>query len=471
EVLGEGASLLMVVEEEAPSVSGGGRLATEIFVDTTHRGLKIHRTLVETASPNHSLWEKEDKKGSTLLLLFDGNLRGKEEQPNWPLDPGIGRRLLDSMESSSSCTKDKDFQQMQEERNKMHSKCIAQFKYLETHLRLLNSYHYVDHFNSVIHIYMHEWNHNQFRDTMYKNINQIRNAVVQKDESIISLQVPRTQFELFFKSPNVTCTAYSLLHKDFKESTHYEPVEYRSRLLHYLDELEKLLKERTLKDGELRLKEKAVKAIKEIEKRLVTEGTSSAQKNKYSTSGNDSSDSQPSSDTNTTSKTYKELFESIQSSGCDSNIKELEAILAQQTKDFRDAKIKFSKKTDKFETYFKKLESSNAILERQLARKMDDFKSEKERFVKQIASLESKLASQDLLSNKKEYNELRVSYNALKVKFDTFNRDKGNSHVSKPKVSVPKKVYTGEYSKAFLKKVSQFTTYSLPKDKKFSKKA
>nr|GEV51800.1 hypothetical protein [Tanacetum cinerariifolium] len=298
-----------------------------------------------------------------------------------------------------------------------------------------------------------------------------------------------------------------------------------------------------------------------LDSSLVTEGTSSAQKNKYNTSGNDSSDSQPSSDTNTTSKvhhdtfdnvfdekclfldiqkvffkvqiesamsvsqnhesenenlahnssletkkhclrstitklsnhfetlivqienqcaqfqkefskteTYKELFESVQSSGCDSNIKELEAILAQQTKDFRDAKIKFSKKTDKFETYFKKLESSNAILERQLARKMDDFKAEKERFLKQIASLESKLASQDLLSNKKEYNELRVSYNALKVKFDTFNRDKGNSHVSKPKVSVTKKVYTGESSKAFSHKGSQFTTYSLPSDRKFSKK-
>nr|GEV75229.1 hypothetical protein [Tanacetum cinerariifolium] len=172
----------------------------------------------------------------------------------------------------------------------------------------------------------------------HKNINQLENAVVQKGESITSLQALRTQFELFFKSPNVTCNAYRPLHKDFKESTHYEPVEYRSRLLHYLDELEKLLKERTLKDGKLRLKEKVVKAIKDIEKRLkdkekhtqermvmdtilvsqsaaldgslVTEGTSSAQKNVCST-GNDSSDSQPSSDTNTTSKVHHDTFDNV----------------------------------------------------------------------------------------------------------------------------------------------------------------
>nr|GEV87244.1 outer membrane protein porin [Tanacetum cinerariifolium] len=70
---------------------------------------------------------------------------------------------------------------------------------------------------------------------------------------------------------------------------------------------------------------------------------------------------------------------------------------------------------------------------------------------------ESKLASQDLLSNQKEYNELRTSYNALEAKFDSLKRDKGKSSVtyfSKPKVSVSEKVYTGESSKSFTKKVS-----------------
>nr|GEZ26722.1 hypothetical protein [Tanacetum cinerariifolium] len=58
------------------------------------------------------------------------------------------------------------------------------------------------------------------------------------------------------------------LHEDFQKCTYFELVVYRRRLLHYLDELEKLLKEGTLKDGELQLKEKAVKVIKEIEKWL-----------------------------------------------------------------------------------------------------------------------------------------------------------------------------------------------------------
>ncbi|GJX24970.1 hypothetical protein Tco_0231266 [Tanacetum coccineum] len=62
-----------------------------------------------------------------------------------------------------------------------------------------------------------------------------------------------------------------------------------------------------------------------------------------------------------------------------------------------------------------------------------------------IASLESKLASQDIHSCQKEYHELRTSYNALKVKFDALNRKKWNINVSKsskPKESVLEKVHT-----------------------------
>ncbi|GJR29850.1 reverse transcriptase domain-containing protein [Tanacetum coccineum] len=93
---------------------------------------------------------------------------------------------------------------------------------------------------------------------------------------------------------------------------------------------------------------------------------------------------------------------------------------------------------------------------------------------KRIAYLESKLASQDIRSCQKEYHELRTSYNALKVKFDSLNRKKWNINVSKsskPKESVSEKVHTGESSKPFLRRVSQFTTYSLQKDRKFSKKS
>ncbi|GJY21162.1 hypothetical protein Tco_0393728 [Tanacetum coccineum] len=97
-------------------------------------------------------------------------------------------------------------------------------------------------------------------------------------------------------------------------------------------------------------------------------------------------------------------------------------------------------------------------------------KNEKDQLLKQIAYLESKLAR----SCQKEYHELRTSYNALKVKFDSLNRQKWNINVSKsskPKESVSEKVHTGESSKPFSQRVSQFTTYSLQKDRKFSKKS
>ncbi|GKB44119.1 hypothetical protein Tco_0889061 [Tanacetum coccineum] len=101
-------------------------------------------------------------------------------------------------------------------------------------------------------------------------------------------------------------------------------------------------------------------------------------------------------------------------------------------------------------------------------------KDEKDQLLKRIAYLESKLASQDIRSCQKEYHELRTSYNALKVKFDSLNRQKWNINVSKaskPKESVLEKVHTGESSKPFSRRVSQFTTYSLQKDRKFSKKS
>ncbi|GJR42900.1 hypothetical protein Tco_1311003 [Tanacetum coccineum] len=195
---------------------------------------------------------------------------------------------------------------------------------------------------------------------------------------------------------------------------------------------------------------------------------------------------------------------------------ELEKVLTQQTKDFDDVKLELSNRTAKFEAYFEKLEKTKVVLERQLARKVDDSKAEKDRFLKeinhlrtqlenlkgkrvetkidnssilgkppllnnerdqllkQIAFLESKLASQDIRSCQKEYHELRTSYNALKVKFDSLNRQKWNINVSKsskPKESVSEKVHTGESSKPFSRRVSQFTTYSLQKDRKFSKKS
>nr|GEU80980.1 outer membrane protein porin [Tanacetum cinerariifolium] len=188
--------------------------------------------------------------------------------------------------------------------------------------------------------------------------------------------------------------------------------------------------------------------------------------------------------------------------------------------------------TTKFEAYFEKLENTKVVLERQLARKVDDSKAEKDQFLKEINHLrtklenlkkrfvktkfgkssilgkppaekllitsqlskswftskivvqkdlsklvtaqslpknekdqllkriaywESKLASQDIRSCQKEYHELRTSYNALKVKFESLNRKRRETNVSKsskPKVSISEKVHTGESSKPFSRRVS-----------------
>ncbi|GJU82733.1 hypothetical protein Tco_1285098 [Tanacetum coccineum] len=125
-------------------------------------------------------------------------------------------------------------------------------------------------------------------------------------------------------------------------------------------------------------------------------------------------------------KTFMTREQILEEIGFEPKIKELKMTLAQQTKDFEDAKDDFSKKADKFETYFEKLERTRVVLERQLDRKIQDSKAEKEQFLKHIASLESKLASQDLTSNQKEYSALRTLYNALKAKFDALNWIKGN---------------------------------------------
>ncbi|GJW93906.1 hypothetical protein Tco_0173578 [Tanacetum coccineum] len=66
------------------------------------------------------------------------------------------------------------------------------------------------------------------------------------------------------------------------------------------------------------------------------------------------------------------------------------------------------------------------------------------------------------------------SCHALKVKFDSLNRKRRETNVSKsskPSESVSAKVHTGESSKPFPRRVSQFTNYSLQKDRKFSKKS
>nr|GEW30474.1 outer membrane protein porin [Tanacetum cinerariifolium] len=154
----------------------------------------------------------------------------------------------------------------------------------------------------------------------------------------------------------------------------------------------------------------------------------------------------------------------------ENKISKLENDLTQRVKDFNDVKTELSRRTDKFETYFANLEKQNALLK-------------------------SQLASQNYTSLQKENNDLRTSYNVLKEKheifceklekenndlkmhykrlFDSIKPKKVVSQVftkSIPKVNVLENIYTGKSSKPVSKKVSQFTTYSLQKDRKYLKK-
>ncbi|GJR25470.1 hypothetical protein Tco_1101702 [Tanacetum coccineum] len=78
---------------------------------------------------------------------------------------------------------------------------------------------------------------------------------------------------------------------------------------------------------------------------------------------------------------------------CDfeSKVIHLEKIIAQKSKDFDDVNLELSNRTAKFEAYFEKLEKTKVVLERQLARKVDDSKAEKDRFLKEINHLRTQL--------------------------------------------------------------------------------
>ncbi|GJS80954.1 hypothetical protein Tco_0747495 [Tanacetum coccineum] len=83
-----------------------------------------------------------------------------------------------------------------------------------------------------------------------------------------------------------------------------------------------------------------------------------------------------SSNVESESEEKKILFRN-ETSSFETKIKEIEMTLAQQTKDFEDVKVDFSKKTYKFETYFEKLKNTKVVLERQLDRKIQDSNAEK----------------------------------------------------------------------------------------------
>ncbi|GJZ14979.1 hypothetical protein Tco_0550656 [Tanacetum coccineum] len=98
--------------------------------------------------------------------------------------------------------------------------------------------------------------------------------------------------------------------------------------------------------------------------------------------------------------TYKSLFDSIKNLRVQtktSNVTQNEAEnLKSQLFEFTETKfnavkLELSNKTAKFEVYYEKLEKTKVVLERQLARKVDDSKVEKDQILKEINHLRTQL--------------------------------------------------------------------------------
>ncbi|GJX36486.1 hypothetical protein Tco_0248043 [Tanacetum coccineum] len=175
-------------------------------------------------------------------------------------------------------------------------------------------------------------------------------------------------------------------------------------------------------------------------------------------------------------QTYKDLFESVQRSVVETNecdevkvkdnfdeietknieleyrIDELEKVLTQQTKDLNVVKLELYNRTAKFEAYFKKLEKTKVVLERQLARKVDDSKAEKDQFLNEINHLRNQLEN--------------LKGKSVETKFDKssiLGKPPSDKHLINSQISkswfIPKIVVQKDLSKPV-------TAQSLPKNEK-----
>ncbi|GKC85897.1 hypothetical protein Tco_1141614 [Tanacetum coccineum] len=122
------------------------------------------------------------------------------------------------MESSSSNSEEKELQQMQLEERQSHSKCMAWFKELKSHLGNLYKFSELE------------------RDDFHGH------------DLKTCFDVLRPQFREFFDSKEANALDFQnkCWQKNFKDYTRCEPETYRHNLLGYLNELDKLIDERVL---------------------------------------------------------------------------------------------------------------------------------------------------------------------------------------------------------------------------------
>ncbi|GJS87198.1 hypothetical protein Tco_0769834 [Tanacetum coccineum] len=145
---------------------------------------------------------------------------------------------------------------------------------------------------------------------------------------------------------------------------------------------------------------------------------------------------------------------SFDNENCDfeSKVIHLEKIIAQKSKDFDDVNLELSNRTAKFEAYFEKLEKTKVVLERQLARKVDDSKAEKDQFLKEINHLRNQLEN--------------LKGKSVETKFDKssiLGKPPSDKHLINSQISkswfIPKIVVQKDLSKPV-------TAQSLPKNEK-----
>ncbi|GKB05695.1 hypothetical protein Tco_0833890 [Tanacetum coccineum] len=105
-------------------------------------------------------------------------------------------------------------------------------------------------------------------------------------------------------------------------------------------------------------------------------------------------------------QTYKDLFESVQRSKVETH----QCDEAKVKDDFDEIETR-NIETTKFEAYFEKLENTKVVLERQLARKVDDSKAEKDQFLKEINHLRTQLDQSERNACDAKQNDFDSTFN------------------------------------------------------------
>ncbi|GJY21486.1 hypothetical protein Tco_0394052 [Tanacetum coccineum] len=136
---------------------------------------------------------------------------------------------------------------MRLEVRQLHSKCVAWFKELKSHLGNLHKFLEVRNtrpFEIVFRIFFRE-EHQTFGEKMCHNFNQLQWQLERENlhthDSKTCLDVLRTQFKKFFNSKEVNASDFQnkCWQKNFKDYTRCEPETYRRNLLRFLEELDR----------------------------------------------------------------------------------------------------------------------------------------------------------------------------------------------------------------------------------------